>query len=56
MPKYDFVCLNCEETIEVEMSIHDWHRPACKNCGEFMNKVYTAPGLQFKGGGWGGQG
>jgi predicted nucleic acid-binding Zn ribbon protein len=31
-------------------------RPTCEGCGEFMIKSYTPPAVQFKGGGWGGQG
>jgi len=30
--------------------------PKCKTCDQPMIKVYTPPAVQFKGGGWGGQG
>lgn len=55
MPKYDFSCLNCDTTVELEFGFNETPRPQCEKCGEFLNRVYTAPAAHFKGGGWGGQ-
>ena len=55
MPKYDFTCIECDKTVEVELPITSSETPACEGCGYHMIKSYTAPSIHFKGGGWGGQ-
>jgi predicted nucleic acid-binding Zn ribbon protein len=37
----------------VDRSIHEERDAQC--CGRPMNRIYTAPGISFKGEGWGGQ-
>jgi len=56
MPKYDFTCMKCDRTVEMHFAFDATQRPTCDSCGEFMIKSYTPPSVQFKGGGWGGQG
>jgi putative FmdB family regulatory protein len=56
MPKYDFTCVPCDSTVEMHLAFDSTDRPACDRCGNFMTKVWTPPAVQFKGGGWGGQG
>lgn len=56
MPAYDFVCMKCDRTVEMHFAFDSVQRPTCSECGEFMTKSYTPPAVQFKGGGWGGQG
>jgi putative FmdB family regulatory protein len=56
MPKYDFTCVPCDSTVEMHLTFDTVTRPQCEKCGEFMAKVWTPPAVQFKGGGWGGQG
>lgn len=55
MPKYDFVCIPCDSSVEIHMTFDSIERPICEKCNGFMTKVYTPPAVQFKGGGWGGQ-
>lgn len=56
MPMYDFSCMKCDRTVEMHFAFDSVQRPTCEGCGEFMIKNYTPPAVQFKGGGWGGQG
>lgn len=55
MPKYDFVCLVCDKSVEMHLAYDSINRPTCETCGNFMTKAYTPPAVHFKGGGWGGQ-
>ena len=55
MPTYDFVCMNCDKTVEMHMAYDAMDMPTCETCGYKMVKVYTPPAVHFKGGGWGGQ-
>jgi putative FmdB family regulatory protein len=48
MPRYDFKCNVCQEIKEVTEPIP----PACTTCGEQMVRVWSAPGIQFKGSGF----
>lgn len=54
MPKYDFVCVHCDRTVEMHMVFDSTDLPLCEVCGNRMTKVYTPPSVHFKGGGWGG--
>jgi putative FmdB family regulatory protein len=54
MPKYDYKCAVCGSQQELERSIHaEADNPVC--CGKTMERLFTVLGVQFKGGGWGGQ-
>lgn len=55
MPKYDFVCINCDKTVELHQAYSATDIPECETCGYKMTKAYTPPAVHFKGGGWGGQ-
>lgn len=55
MPKYDFACIYCDTSVELQISVDSAARPECSVCGNPMAKVYTPPTIHFKGGGWGGQ-
>lgn len=55
MPKYDFKCQLCNGQSEVlrKFDEPDFNAsPMC--CGIPMQRDYTAPGVIFKGTGWGG--
>jgi putative FmdB family regulatory protein len=54
MPTYDFKCNTCGITVEVVASVDDQAAPKC-DCGEMMQKIYSAPGIVFKGTGWAGK-
>jgi putative FmdB family regulatory protein len=54
MPKYDYKCNACGGQQELERSIHaEADSPVC--CNQNMERMFSVPGVQFKGGGWGGQ-
>ena len=53
MPTYEFECVVCSIKYEVERPMTDTAAPVC--CHESMRQVYHAPGLSFKGTGWGHQ-
>lgn len=53
MPRYDFTCIPCDYTIEVNRSFEEADKELfCEKCGNKMNKVYGAVGIQFKGSGF----
>ena len=53
MPKYDYVCIECDKTEEITRSFSDPENiPRCSNCGYSMTRVYTPAGIQFKGSGF----
>jgi len=53
MPKYEYTCMNCDTTIEIDRSIHATEEvPICENCGYKMNRSYSTFGITFKGGGF----
>jgi putative FmdB family regulatory protein len=54
MPNYDFTCIPCDRTIEIHRAYNDTSGVVCEVCGGFMIKAFSAPGIHFKGGGWGG--
>lgn len=55
MPTYEFQCLECLTTGTVTVSMQDKAVMLCPRCLKNMERVYSAPGLIFKGGGWGGK-
>jgi len=55
MPRYDYSCIECDITKEVSHGMTEEASVPCPNCGYKMTKVINLPGVQFKGGGWGGQ-
>ena len=52
MPTYDYKCEKCGSQVETYHSVNE-HGPSC--CGQPMQKVYTTPGIIFKGDGWAGK-
>ena len=52
MPMYEYRCPLCNTQMELELSMdHDLVR--CTDCGAQANRIYSVPGLIFKGTGWG---
>ena len=50
---YDYKCPQCSAVLSVERSIHETPKPpACVPCHLTMNRIYDAPSIQFKGGGF----
>jgi len=54
MPTYEFRCPKCLITCEVIASVSEQSAPTC-SCGELMTKIFSAPGIVFKGDGWAGK-
>lgn len=52
MPIYEFECKKCGALMEVFQKINDKHPTKCKKCGGKLEKLLSAPAIQFKGSGW----
>ena len=52
---YEYRC-GCEQTtiLRVEVDQRDEER-TCYTCKELLKRIYSAPGVSFKGEGWGGK-
>ena len=56
MPTYEYSCNECGTYGSVHKSYDDDVTDMrCPKCDLQMSRIYSAPGLIFKGGGWGGQ-
>jgi putative FmdB family regulatory protein len=54
MPIYDYKCNTCDLKMSVIRKIDEPDRiPLCANCVKDLVRVYDAPGVTFKGTGWG---
>jgi len=56
MPTYEYSCNECGTYGSIHQSFTD-DVPVmqCPKCQITMARIYSAPGLIFKGGGWGGK-
>jgi putative FmdB family regulatory protein len=52
MPLYEYRCEDCGETIEVIQKFSDPPVELCKACGGSLERLLSAPTIQFKGSGW----
>jgi putative FmdB family regulatory protein len=52
MPLYDYRCDKCGGTIEVLQKFSDEPLTVHEGCGGGLEKLISAPALQFKGTGW----
>jgi putative FmdB family regulatory protein len=53
MPTYEYSCIECDVTKEVNRPIAEADAvEICEKCGYKMNKVYHSFGIQFKGNGF----
>jgi putative FmdB family regulatory protein len=50
MPIYEFKCLICNSQYEVMREMGEERQPVC--CGISMERVWSAPGIIFKGPGF----
>jgi len=49
MPKYDYVCPECEAHFEIERPVRQVEEPAaCPVCGSSGRRLFTMPRLLFK--------
>jgi putative FmdB family regulatory protein len=52
MPIYEFECKKCKAHLEVFQRLNDKQPTKCRKCGGRLERVISAPAIQFKGSGW----
>lgn len=52
MPLYEYQCENCGEVFELIEKFSDEPLTTHEKCGGKVNRLISAPALQFKGSGW----
>jgi putative FmdB family regulatory protein len=52
MPLYEYECRQCGHRFEVIQKFSDTPVAECEKCRGPVQKLLSAPGLQFKGSGW----
>ena len=52
MPIYEFRCKKCNAYLEVYQKFSDKQPTRCRKCGGRLEKLISAPAVQFKGEGW----
>lgn len=52
MPMYEYECQQCHKRMEKIQHFDDPEESVCVHCGGKLERLVSAPALQFKGGGW----
>ena len=52
MPLYEYKCLKCGRHTEKIENVSGPHLKKCPHCGGKVERLLTAPAIQFKGAGW----
>ena len=52
MPIYEFECKKCKAHSEVLQRLSDKPPTKCSKCGGRLERLTSAPAIQFKGSGW----
>jgi putative FmdB family regulatory protein len=52
MPIYEYECRKCKAHIEVFQKVNDKPPAKCRKCGGRLERLISAPAIQFKGSGW----
>ena len=52
MPIYEYQCKRCNAHTEVMQKLTDKPLTKCRKCGGRLEKLLSAPAIQFKGSGW----
>jgi len=52
MPIYEFECRKCKAHLEVFQKMNDKPPVKCSKCGGRLERLHSAPAIQFKGSGW----
>jgi putative FmdB family regulatory protein len=52
MPIYEFECKKCKAHSEVFQKLNDKQPTKCPKCGGKLERLVSAPAIQFKGSGW----
>ena len=52
MPLYEYQCQSCGKTLEKRQKFSDPELTECPHCNGRLERLISAPAVQFKGGGW----
>ena len=52
MPLYEYACDTCGIHFEQRQSFRDSNPPTCPNGHSQIRRVFSVPGIVFKGSGW----
>lgn len=52
MPLYEYQCVKCGRKTEKIENVDGPHLRKCPHCGGKVERLVTAPAIQFKGAGW----
>ena len=52
MPLYEYQCAKCGRRTEKIENVAGPHLKKCPHCGGKVERLLTAPAIQFKGSGW----
>ncbi len=52
MPLYEYQCADCGKVLEMIQKFSDPPLTECPSCGGSLEKLLSAPAIQFKGSGW----
>jgi putative FmdB family regulatory protein len=52
MPLYEYRCAQCDRVFEIIQKFSDEPLTVHEGCGGKVERLISAPGLQFKGSGW----
>jgi putative FmdB family regulatory protein len=52
MPTYEYECHSCHRRVEAVQKFTDPALTVCEYCGGELRKVFSAPGIAFKGSGF----
>jgi putative FmdB family regulatory protein len=52
VPLYEYECLKCGRKTEKIESVSGPHLKKCPHCGGKVERLHSAPAIQFKGSGW----
>ncbi|HUG43664.1 MAG TPA: FmdB family zinc ribbon protein [Acidobacteriota bacterium] len=52
MPLYEYQCLKCKRTFEIIQKFSDQPVLKCPACKGEVERLLSAPAIQFKGSGW----
>ncbi len=52
MPLYEYQCAKCHKKTEKIEHVNGPHLKKCPHCGGKVERLQSAPAIQFKGAGW----
>ena len=52
MPIYEYRCRDCGEALEVRQAFTDDALTECPHCKGSLRKIFSTPGISFKGSGF----